>query len=227
MSDNNKDLAIQAHLAEFSALRDEMLTLIKWREGLVFICLGISGSLFSFVLATPKGESNLDPRSVLYVIPLISFLTGGLWMVNSWRMNRIGLYLRDKITVRLNALLQLDLNTEHKEAYQVLGWESSQERLMFKWKRRLFEWAMYATCFSMTGTVAQILIQPRPSITLVTLVAVRYPTWYVVNWGLVLSTFVLFTMYLLKAIKYKADDTSKRLVAEVGEHGEACSINQK
>ncbi|MCK4404415.1 MAG: hypothetical protein KAW02_04925 [candidate division Zixibacteria bacterium] len=204
----NKDLAIQAHLAEYSALRDEVLTMIRWREGLVFICLGISGSLLSFALVTPGENSNLNPRFALYLIPLIGFLTGGLWIVNGWRIHRLGLYLREEITVRVNALLQVDLNTKHKEAYQVLGWESSPQRLQSKWKRRLFVWAMNVTCFSLTGTLAQILIQPSPLITKATLVTLRYPALYVVNWVLVVSTFVLLTMYLLKAWKYKAGDTN-------------------
>jgi hypothetical protein len=51
MTNDQIQLAVQVHLAEFSALRQEMVEMIKWRDQLVFLSLGISGTLISFALS--------------------------------------------------------------------------------------------------------------------------------------------------------------------------------
>lgn len=108
------------------------------------------------------------------MIPWIGFLIGGLWMVNTLRMNRIGRYLRDKIAERVNALLQIDPETCNTDAYKVLEWESSPERLMFKWERRLLEHGMYLFSFVAPGVAAQVLIWKESK----TPTKLSYPLWF-------------------------------------------------
>jgi hypothetical protein len=58
MGDDELQLAIQTHLAEYGALRQEMLEMIKWREQIVFLSLGISGALLSFSFSSDQNASN-------------------------------------------------------------------------------------------------------------------------------------------------------------------------
>jgi hypothetical protein len=160
-------LAFQAHMAEYTALRQEMLEMIKWRDRLVFSSLGISGALISFSLSSSSSvQPDATPRRLaLYLVAPLSSVIGGLWFVNSWRIHRIGAYFRDVLAFRVNSLLVSGSDPPPPAAVEVLSWEISAQRLQHKWSRRVAEWLTLVVSFVMTGFIAQFLIlrtQPGP-----------------------------------------------------------------
>ncbi len=160
MSYDRVQFAIQAHLAEFSALRQELLEMLKWRERLVFLSLGISGTLFSFAFSAEQhaDATAMSRRLALYLVPPLASAIGALWLVNTWRIRRIGVYIRDELRPKLNQLLSTHPSDEHALAFEVFSWEGSAERLMHKWARRLCEWIVLLSAFVLAGVVAQFLI---------------------------------------------------------------------
>jgi hypothetical protein len=100
-------LAVQAHLAEFSALRQELLDILKWRDGLIFVSLGTTGALFSFAFSTDSHSGCPVPsrQAALYLVAPLATIIGGLWLGNAWRTYRIGKYIRDVLSPKLNTLI--------------------------------------------------------------------------------------------------------------------------
>jgi hypothetical protein len=167
MRSESINLAFQAHMAEYAALRQELLEIIKWRDRLVFSSLGISGALISFSLSSSStAQADATPRRLaLYLVAPLASVIGGLWFVNSWRIHRIGAYLRDVIAVRVNLLLTAEGDPPSSRVLEVLSWEQSAHRLQHKWLRRITEWLTLVVSFVLTGVIAQFLIvrlQPGP-----------------------------------------------------------------
>jgi hypothetical protein len=88
MAADRPQLAIQVHLAEFSALRQEILEVLKWRDRLVFLSLGISGTLFSFAFSAGTVAVSDGPsrETALYLVAPLGAIIGGLWYVNTLRI---------------------------------------------------------------------------------------------------------------------------------------------
>jgi len=197
-----RQMELQVHLAEFSALRDEILALIKWRDGLVFVSLAISGALFSFVFSssTTNNAGISASASALYLIAPLSSLVGGLWMVNTWRIYRIGNYIRDVLATRINNLLNTTAGfSQTTSKIEVFEWQTSKQRLDFKWQRRVVEWFVYVMTFVVSGMLAQILILTSSKGPLHTQFKSLQFSWvFILNTCLIVIIFILFVLYLKK-----------------------------
>jgi len=188
-------LAVQAHLAEYVALRQEMLEMIKWRERLVFFSLGISGALFSFAFSSDPNtlQSPSSRRLALYVIAPLAAAVGYLWLVNAQRIYRIGVYIRDSLAVKVNGLLAEPGPAGPTAMFEAFSWESSTHRVMNKWSRRVLEQVVLHLTFVFAGFVAQYFIitdQQGPFLDRVR--AVEHPLWFWSNCVWVIASFVLF-----------------------------------
>jgi hypothetical protein len=186
-------LAVQVHLAEFSALREEMLEMIKWRDQLVFLSLGISGTLISFAFSDQdKASSLMSRRMALYLVAPLATTIGGFWLVIAARIYRIGVYIGDVLTPALNELISTPAPLE------VFGWQSSGQRLMKKWRRRLLEWFVLLCAFVLAGLVAQYIIVSNQTGPLWSrLRTVESPVWFLLNCFLLLLSFLMFGNHLL------------------------------
>ena len=200
MEGDRASLAFQAHLAEFAALRQEMLELIKWRDRLVFLSFGISGALFSFALSGDYDDvSMISPRLSLYLVSPLASAIGGLWMVNTLRIHRIGAYIRDVIARNINIILNAGVSLS-AQGCEVFTWEGSSQRLFHKWFRRFLESVVLLAAFVVAGAVAQVLIVrlkvhggPPAMVTL-----------FRANWILLFLTFLMLLRHLVSGRSYKA-----------------------
>jgi len=193
MTNDQVQLAVQIHLAEFSALRQEMLEMIKWRDQLVFLSLGISGTLISFAFSD-KGEvsSLMSRRMALYLVSPLATTIGALWLVIAARIYRIGVYIGDVLAPALNELISTPPSLE------VFKWQSSGHRLMKKWHRRLLEWVVLLCAFVFAGVVAQYIIVSNQLGPLCSrLLIVESPVWFALNCFLLLVSFLMFANHLL------------------------------
>jgi hypothetical protein len=178
-------LAMQAHLAEFAVLRQEILELLKWGDQLVFISLATSGALFSFAFSAPASDgASPSRRLALYLIPPLSTAIGGLWFQNRFRIRRIGRYLRDVIAPRVNASLAI-ISTEVEDGSkvdEVLTWQSSHQRYMYRWSERILGGFAVLMSFFSTGALAQALILQGASGSMPDRIRqLEFPTVFVIN----------------------------------------------
>jgi hypothetical protein len=189
--------AIQVHLAEFSTLRQELLEVLKWRDQLVLLSLGISGALFSFAFSGEHTATmSTFRRLALYLVAPLAAVIGSLWLVSAWRIARIGMYIRDQLAPKVNQLL-VSSGGEHGSAFDLLGWESSAERLEYKWPRRLCEWIGLLSAFVLPGVVAQFVIFSETAGSLGQRVReLDSPTMFCFNCALIGSSLALFLLHL-------------------------------
>jgi len=205
-------LAFQAHLTEYTALRQELLEMIKWRDRLVFLSLSICGALMSFSFSSvSEAQPDVTPRRLaLYLVAPLASAIGGLWFVNAWRIHRIGAYMRDVLAVRVNSLLTMETDLASQAAVEVFSWESSAQRLQHKWSRRLVEWLVLVVSFVVTGVVAQFLIvRDQHGDLWQRIWRIEMPTVFLVNCAMLAACGILLLRHLLMGINYRAESSIK------------------
>jgi len=179
--------------------------MIKWRDQLVFVSLSIAGALFSFAFSSNAPQNSTVSRQLaLYLIAPVCSATGGIWLVNAWRINRIGSYIRDVIRPRVNALLAPISLADIAARYEVLGWEVSSERVARKWSRRFLEWIILLTSFVFTGAAGQLLILSlaKGSTIRQRLASLEMPHLFVTNSLMLLGCLGFFVGHLLYGRKH-------------------------
>lgn len=199
------NLELQVHLAEYNALRAESLELIKWRDSLVFISLGICGAIFSFQFSKEAADNLQIKQGGFYLIAPLSSLIGGLWMVNTWRINRIGLYIGQILSNRISQLLSKPNSDSILKQTPVFEWQTSNARLKYKWQRRIAEWLIYVATFIMPGILAQLLIykNSRQIIAKRVIYSLEFTEIFYLNWILIGMCSILFIYYLLNGFVQK------------------------
>jgi hypothetical protein len=143
----------------------------------------------------------------------MSSLVGGLWIVNTWRINRLGLYIKEILTKRIGVILNSGLSGDaiHREK-TVLEWQSSDHRNKYHWERRLLSWYVYITTFVVSGIAAQLILlnDSRGSLQHRVLTS-QFPPFYIINWMIIISFATAFMIYLKKGIKEKPKGVIKRI----------------
>jgi hypothetical protein len=206
MASDRLQLAIQAHLAEYVALRQEMLEMIKWRERLVFFSLGISGALFSFALSADPStlRSPTSRRLALYAVAPLAAAVGCLWLVNAQRIYRIGVYIRDVLASKINGLLAGPASPGQTSMFEAFSWESSSQRVMKKWSRRALEQIVLLFAFVVAGLSAQYaIIADQEGSIFARVRAVEHPVWYLANCLLASFSLALFVRHFWYGRKSK------------------------
>jgi hypothetical protein len=84
-----------AALAEFTALRAEILARQGYQHTMMALNLTISGALFSFALTQP---SRL---LALLVVPFVSFMIGGRFIAQDYGIEEIGSYIQEYLSKRV------------------------------------------------------------------------------------------------------------------------------
>lgn len=81
---------LQRKLAEFSALRGEILWRMQARNQMLIFTLGAAGTLFTF------GMAEKEPL-ILLIYPVLAFILSLAWMRHDVRIGEIGNYIRTNI----------------------------------------------------------------------------------------------------------------------------------
>jgi len=193
MNEEIKKLTIQVHLTEFSALRDEILTLIKWGKKLVTLSLSISGALFSFALI------NQTYWSALYLIVPLSTLIGWLWIGNHLKTITIGDYIKQNIAPKINHLLNSQLDDNNN----VLEWEEiSIPKIRTNWKN-ITDWLAYLMTFVGSGILSLFLLLAKTTGSFGQRICeLEFPYFFLINIIMVVIVVYLFIKTKLNSFKY-------------------------
>jgi hypothetical protein len=193
--ENAKDKeALRACLAEYSALRDEILLTLRWRQNLMFASVASAGALFSFALADPAaGQSGAPSKALaLYLIAPICSLSGLLWVDASWSMYRASFYIGEVLSAKVNSMISgMGVRGSGDRVLPgVLGWENSTHRNMRGPGTRFLQILGYVGSFVGPGVISQVLILTGSG---------RYPfgrapkldipVVYLLNWAFIVAAF--------------------------------------
>ncbi len=74
---------------EYEKLKEEQNKRIEFRDNMIYITLGVIGSVFSFILEKP------DLKIALLVLPFVCIVLGWTYLMNDEKTSEIGSYLKD------------------------------------------------------------------------------------------------------------------------------------
>lgn len=86
-------------LSEFEKLKDEQISRIRFRDGLVGVQLAVCGGVASWGLA------DLHDRAFVFLlVPWASFTLGWLHLNNDYKVTELGTYIRDHLSPALGSV---------------------------------------------------------------------------------------------------------------------------
>ncbi|MGB3757493.1 MAG: hypothetical protein WBA07_14135 [Rivularia sp. (in: cyanobacteria)] len=122
-----KQKMFEVCLQEYNKLKDEQNARIGFRDNLLYVTLGVFGSILSFALS-----DQLNPYALL-VLPWVCLILGWTYLVNDQKISALGKYIRGKLTEKIS--LQIGYIEKEKS---IFGWEI-EHRIDEHRKRRKIE----------------------------------------------------------------------------------------
>jgi hypothetical protein len=161
--DSSKKLDV--FLAEYKALRDELLGELRLRHQLTLLTWAIAGALFAFALKdAPARPLNVTPSLALLVIPVVTTIIFVFWSETQGRIESFHVYQRDFIAPCVRALFG-DAAFPQPTDGTLLGWESSEVRAGHRRSRTRFRMAYTLATYGLLPLTALGLLataEPRP-----------------------------------------------------------------
>jgi hypothetical protein len=90
-----RDSEQESALAEFHALRAEILLRLENQHGLYVLQLGASGAILSFALA------DTSHLAAAFLVPLLSYLVGYRFYMMGMEIGQIGIYIQESLSPRI------------------------------------------------------------------------------------------------------------------------------
>jgi NADH:ubiquinone oxidoreductase subunit 3 (subunit A) len=141
---SDKDQILEIFLKEYDKLKSEQAQRIGFRDNLLYVTLGIFGTVVSFAV------SNSANYYALLVIPWVCLILGWTYVVNDEKISALGEYIR------------IELVRMIKDEAKVLGinsifsWESYRREAKGRKLRKIEQFIVNQITFVISGIVALI-----------------------------------------------------------------------
>ncbi|BAZ18988.1 integral membrane protein (plasmid) [Calothrix sp. NIES-4071] len=142
MTDNQQMLEV--YLQEYEKLKDEQTQRIGFRDNLLYVTLGVFGTVITFAI------SNKANYYALLVIPWICLILGWTYLVNDEKITAIGRY------IRLNLAPKIKEHTGHTDSESIFGWEIAHRSDNRRKRRKIEQLIVDQITFVFSGIVALI-----------------------------------------------------------------------
>ncbi|MFN6460769.1 MAG: hypothetical protein RMZ41_002845 [Nostoc sp. DedVER02] len=140
MSDKQKMLEVYIH--EYEKLKDEQTQRIGFRDNLLYVTLGVFGTVISF------GISNQSNYYALLVIPWVCLILGWTYLINDEKITAIGRYIRYKLTEKIKE------DTGYADIESIFGWEIEHRNDNRRKRRKIEQLIIDEITFVFSGIVA-------------------------------------------------------------------------
>jgi hypothetical protein len=144
MSDGEDCPEREVLLKELETLKAEQTSRIGFRDNLIYVNLAAVGSTFAF------GLSNDTRLLVLLVVPWVCFVLGWTYIVNDFMISRIGLYIRSRLSKRL------ETSSAARDA--LLEWEPFHRSDPWRVPRKRIQLCVDLVTFVCSGVVAIVWV---------------------------------------------------------------------
>lgn len=158
----NQSVAVQSWLAEFQALRDEILFRMRNADYFLIINVGAIGTILTLALTIKEIE-----RTML-VIPFISCFLGLMYFNQLRHVQMLGRYIQNVIVPALSA---------ECDNVSVMGWEVYHRSKKSEWSV-IPGWGLINILAFIVPSVAAVILTLQSSIVLPT------PLWIKLVWGI-------------------------------------------
>ena len=152
MSDDKKGM-LDVYLQEYEKLKDEQTQRIGFRDNLLYVTLGVFGTVVTFAV------SNKANYYALLVIPWVCLILGWTYLVNDEKITALGRY------IRLTLVEKIKQHTGNTDTESIFGWEIAHRNDQRRKRRKIEQLIIDEITFvfsGIAGLVAFWLLVSQP-----------------------------------------------------------------
>lgn len=152
MSDDKKGM-LDIYLQEYEKLKDEQTQRIGFRDNLLYVTLGVFGTVVTFAV------SNKANYYALLVIPWVCLILGWTYLVNDEKITALGRY------IRLTLGEKIKQQTGNTDTDSIFGWEIAHRNDQRRKRRKIEQLIIDEITFvfsGIAGLVAFWLLVSQP-----------------------------------------------------------------
>jgi NADH:ubiquinone oxidoreductase subunit 3 (subunit A) len=140
----DKDQILEILLKEYDKLKSEQAQRIGFRDNLLYVTLGLFGTVVPFAVSNPANYY------ALLVIPWVCLILGWTYLVNDEKISALGQYIRTELSERVKQITR-DLQTE-----SVFSWESYRRNSKGRKLRKIEQFIVNEVTFVIPGIIALV-----------------------------------------------------------------------
>jgi hypothetical protein len=138
MSDDKKGM-LDVYLQEYEKLKDEQTQRIGFRDNLLYVTLGVFGTVVTFAV------SNKANYYALLVIPWVCLILGWTYLVNDEKITALGRY------IRLTLVEKIKQHTGNTDTESIFGWEIAHRNDQRRKRRKIEQLIIDEITFVFSG----------------------------------------------------------------------------
>jgi hypothetical protein len=153
LENQQKDQILEILLKEYDKLKTEQAQRIGFRDNLLYVTLGLFGTVLSFALA------NSANYYALLVVPWVCLILGWTYVVNDEKISSMGRYIRHTLVDKLK------VHTGYTDLDTLFGWEIAHRDDDRRIRRKIEQLIIDEITFVISGTIALIsfwCLVPKP-----------------------------------------------------------------
>jgi hypothetical protein len=141
---SDKDRILEIFLKEYDKLKSEQAQRIGFRDNLLYVTLGLFGTVVSFAISDPTHHY------ALLVVPWVCLILGWTYVVNDEKISAIGRYIRYTLVEKLKE------HTGYTDIDTLFGWEIAHRDDKHRRRRKIEQLIMDEITFVFLGMIALI-----------------------------------------------------------------------
>jgi hypothetical protein len=139
---SDKDQILEIFFKEYDKLKSEQTQRIGFRDNLLYVTLGLFGTVVSFAVSNPSNYY------ALLVVPWICLILGWTYVVNDEKISAIGRYIRHKLVDKVKE------HTGYEDLETLFGWEIAHRDDPHRKRRKIQQLIIDEITFVISGVVA-------------------------------------------------------------------------
>ncbi|MBG1261363.1 hypothetical protein [Nostoc commune] len=143
MSDT--DPILEVIFKEYDKLKSEQAQRIGFRDNLLYVTLGLFGTIVSFAVSNPSNYY------ALLVIPWVCIILGWTYIVNDEKISSIGKYIRYKLVNKVKE------HTGYTDLETLFGWEIAHRNDKHRKRRKVQQLIVDEITFVFSGIIALLV----------------------------------------------------------------------
>lgn len=150
---SDKDQILEILLKEYDKLKSEQAQRIGFRDNLLYVTLGLLGTVVSFTF------SNQNNYYALLVVPWICIILGWTYVVNDEKISSMGRYIRYKLVDKIKE------HTGYDNLETLFGWEIAHRDDNHRKRRKIQQLIVDEITFVVSGTISLVAfwcLVPKP-----------------------------------------------------------------
>ena len=139
---SDKDPILEVVFKEYDKLKSEQAQRIGFRDNLLYVTLGLFGTVVSFAV------SNSSHYYALLVVPWVCLILGWTYVINDEKISAIGRYIRYKLVNKVKEF------TGYEDLETLFGWEIAHRSDKRRKRRKIQQLIVDEITFVFSGVVA-------------------------------------------------------------------------